>query len=247
MSSATEILSAFFFGAALGFFIEKFFTKKTLQKISLNQRKFISDASHELRTPITIIRGYADILEKFGAEDKEIFFEAATEIKKASQNMQDLLEKLLFLSRAEENFFKFEKKSLKVGELLKNLIESYKNPRIEFFCEEDFIFDGDKIFLEKMFSEIMDNALKFGGKKISATVKKNSVEISDDGIGIAEENFDKIFEKFFKVDKSRTNFDSEKISAGLGLSIAKFIADNHKIKIAIDSKLNQGSKFTLTF
>ena len=246
MSFVTEIFLVIF-GIGLGIFMEKILCRKVMRDNFNKQQNFISAASHEFRTPLTIIRGYADMLEKFGAEDEEIFLESVLAIKNSAQNMQELIEKVLFLSRAEQNILLLEKKSVDVSELLKNLIESYNNPRIEFFCGENFNFVGDKSFLEKMFAEIIDNALKFSAEKISVTVKKNSVEISDSGIGIASENFEKIFEKFFKVDKSRTKTDSEKISAGLGLSIAKFIADAHKIKITVESKLNIGTKITLKF
>ena len=236
-----------FFVIASAIFFGKFFLKKFLKKNFYQQQRFISDASHEFRTPLTIIRGYADMLEKFGAEDKEIFFEATAAIKKSSQNMQDLIEKLLFLARAEENLLPLKKNSVDIAELLKSVVKNFNTARIEFSCKKNFEVVGDKIFLEKMFQEIIDNALTFSEEKIFVEVEKNFVTISDSGIGIVEENFEQIFEKFFKVDKSRTKTDAEKISAGLGLAIAKFISDSHKIKIKIDSKLNQGTKFILRF
>ena len=98
-----------------------------------------------------------------------------------------------------------------------------------------------------MFREIIDNALNFSAEKIFIKVESNCVKITDSGIGIAPENVEKIFDRFFKIDKSRTSQIDEKNSAGLGLSIAKWIAENHDIKIEVDSQLGKGTTFNLIF
>ncbi len=221
-----------------------------LEKSFAQQQRFIADASHELRTPITVIRGYADMLEKYGAEDAEIFEEATAEIKKSAQNMQYLVENLLFLARADAGTQPLKKIPLEINDILKITIESFKNPRLEFVDDKIFETVGDAEFLKKMFAAFIDNALIYSQEKVFVTLKnlENSavVEISDSGIGIAPENLDKIFDRFFRGDKARVKSDEDKISAGLGLSIAKWIADNHGVKIKIESELGKGTTFKLT-
>ena len=204
----------------------------------------VANMSHELRTPLTVIRGYADILENFG-EDLELVAEATDAIKKSAQNMQDLVESVLFLARADQNNLPLNKTPIEVNELLKSVVEKYNNPRLEFLQGETLEIEGDKFFLEKMFREIIDNALNFSAEKIFIKVESNCVKITDSGIGIAPENVEKIFDRFFKIDKSRTSQIDEKNSAGLGLSIAKWIAENHGIKIEVESQLGHGTKFIL--
>lgn len=222
-----------------------------LEESFVQQQKFIADASHELRTPITVIRGYADLLESYGASDAEILAESAAEIKKASQNMQELVEDLLLLARADHGIQPINKNPLELSDVLEAAASSFKNPRIEFTGSVPFETSGDAQLLKKMFAAFIDNALTFSTGKVTVAMKNfgdvAEVKISDSGIGIAPENIGRIFDRFFKVDAARTNSDDNKISAGLGLSIAKFIADKHGIRIGVDSELGRGTVFTLTF
>lgn len=212
-----------------------------LEESFKQQQRFIADASHEFRTPITVIRGYVDMLESYGVEDKELFDEATTEIKKSATNMQTLIESLLFLARADQNNLPLKKSPVEVNKLLQNVVESFHSQRIEFIAGENFEILGDENFLRKMFSEFVENALNFSEDKIIVEFKNSVVKIIDKGIGIAEENRDKIFDRFFLADKSRTKKDIKNFSAGLGLSIAKWIADSHGIKIEVESELNKGT------
>lgn len=221
-----------------------------LEASFVQQQKFIADASHELRTPVTVIRGYVDLLESYGATDAEILAESTAAIKNSTQNMQELVENLLFLARADQGNHPLNKVPLELGDVLRAAVDSFKNPRIEFTCDEPFETVGDAGLLEKMFAAFIDNALTFSTEKVIVRVRNLennvAVEISDSGIGIAPENIGRIFDRFFKVDAARTNSDDDKISAGLGLSIAKFIADQHGIKIGVDSEPGAGTIFTLT-
>ena len=222
-----------------------------LEKSFSQQQRFIADASHELRTPITVIRGYADMLEKYGADDPEILEEATAEIKKSAQNMQYLVENLLFLARADSNNQPLNFAPVEINDVIKSAVESFKNPRVKFINDKAFEIIGDAEFLKKMFAEFIDNALIYSQGEVFIALENFGslavVKISDSGIGIAEENFDKIFDRFYRVDKARAKSDDDKISAGLGLSIAKFIADKHGINIEVESELGKGTTFTLTF
>ncbi len=221
-----------------------------LEESFTQQQKFIADASHELRTPVTVIRGYVELLESYGATDAEIFAESTAAIGNSARNMQGLIENLLFLARADQGTQPMKKIPLELGEVLKAAVDSFNSQRIEFTEGEAFEFTGEAEFLKKMFAAFIDNALTFSEGQVIVSVKifgeTAEVKISDSGIGIAPENLDKIFGRFFKVDAARTNHDDEKISAGLGLSIAKVIADQHGIGIGVTSKLGAGTTFTLT-
>lgn len=219
-----------------------------LEESFTRQKRFIADASHEFRTPITIIKSYAEVLENYGTET-ELREESTTAIKNSAEGMQSLIEKLLFLARADEGNQPIKKIPVELNEILKSTIKN--NSRVDFSGSENFNFIGDPEFLKKMFGEFLNNAMSYSTEKISVEVheEKNfaSVKIIDRGIGISYENREKIFDRFFRADKSRTKSDDEKISAGLGLSIAKWIADQHNIKIKVQSELGHGSIFELIF
>lgn len=219
-----------------------------LEESFTRQKRFIADASHEFRTPITVIKSYAEVLENYGAEE-ELREESTAAIKNSAEGMKNLIEKLLFLARADEGNRPIKKIPVELNEILKAAIKN--NPRINFSGGENFEFIGDPEFLKKMFDEFLSNALNYSTEKISVEVRaeKNfaSVKIIDRGIGISDEDREKIFDRFFRADKSRTKSDDEKISAGLGLSIAKWIADSHGIKINVQSEIGRGSTFELIF
>ncbi|MBR6012718.1 MAG: HAMP domain-containing histidine kinase [Selenomonadaceae bacterium] len=211
------------------------------------QKKFIADVSHELRTPITVIKNYVEILENFGADDPALFKESMSAIKTAAENMQNLVESLLFLARADENTHTLQKVSVEINEILKSVVKNFKNPRVEFVTGEKFNFTGDPEFLKKMFGEILKNSLLYSKEKVIVEIltENNSavVKFIDRGIGISENEIDRIFDRFYRADKSRTKIDDQKNSPGLGLPIAKWIADQHDIKINVQSRLGEGTTF----
>ena len=212
------------------------------------QRQFISDASHELRTPLTVIDGYAEILKKFGAKDKELFDESTAVIRSETENLKNLVESLLFFARADNGEQTLNKISVDVEKILREVVKSFDNRRVEFLSDGNFEMLGDEAALKKMFAAILDNALKYSDDKVFVQLKifadTAQVHIIDNGMGISAEDREKIFDRFFRVDKSRTNSENEN-SVGLGLSVAKWIADNHDIKIKIDGELGKGTDFIL--
>lgn len=216
-----------------------------LEENFTRQKRFIADASHEFRTPITVIRSYAEVLENYG-DDEELRKEATEAIKKSAENMQTLTEKLLFLARADEGNQLLKKIPVELNELLKSVVKN--NSRVKFIGGKNFEFNGDPVFLKKMFGEFLSNALNYSDDEIIVEVQteKNfaAVKFIDKGIGIAEDDKEKIFDRFFRADLSRTKSE-EKFSVGLGLPIAKWIADKHEIKIDVKSKLGEGTSFEL--
>ena len=216
----------------------------------LRQQRFVNDVSHELRTPLTIIRGYVDLLECYGTTDPELFKEAVSSIKNSAQNMQNLVESLLFLARADQGRQPLTKLPVDLDDLLKKFVENYHTPRLKVskFPPCKVLADGE--FLKKMFAAFLDNALRYsnGAVKLEMTTSGNvaTVKFIDKGIGISKEDKEKIFDRFYRTDKARTKVSDKESSVGLGLSVAKWIADRHDIKISVKSKPGEGSTFTLT-
>lgn len=216
------------------------------------QQKFVSDASHELRTPATVIAGYIEVLEKY-SDDKALFNESVEAIRSEAQNMKSLLESLLFLARADQKTQKLHKENFSLSDMIfditnkmQKVITTHEITLLENDSAEIF---GDKTTIRQMLRIFIDNAIKYtpAGGKISVSSKvrgKNIfVKISDTGIGISAENLPKIFSRFFRIDSE--NLVAEANGSGLGLSIAKWIADNHNIKINVESELGKGTTFQL--
>ena len=218
------------------------------------QQKFVSDASHELRTPAAVIKGYIDFIETYGTADEALLKENLKVIGSEAQNMQALLENLLFLSRTDQHRQKLNKKILDlddiIGDVMIKMKTVIKTHHVELINNTPAKIFGDETTIKQMLRIFLDNAVKYtpegGDIKVSSTIdgEKILLSISDSGIGIAPENLDKIFDRFFRIDSE--NLVSETNGSGLGLSIAKWIADNHSMKISVASELGKGTTFTLT-
>ncbi|MBQ9479106.1 MAG: HAMP domain-containing protein [Selenomonadaceae bacterium] len=223
-----------------------------LQESFKQQQRFISDASHELRTPVTVIMGYADMLKRWGAEDRELLDEGITTIHSEAQNMQGLIEELLFLARADQNEQTLIKAPVELSEIIEEAAAkaATQNRTVEILINDVGEIFADKDAIAKMLRIFIDNAIKYsdGVVRIMSRRERSSMRVSieDNGVGIAKEHHEKIFERFYRVDKARTTSPDEKTTAGLGLAIAKWIADNHEIKIELDSAPAEGTRITLT-
>ena len=167
--------------------------------------------------------------------------------------MQALLENLLFISRTDQNRQKLNKKTLDlddiVGDVMQKMKVAIKTHKVALIKNDPAQIFGDETTIRQMMRIFLDNAVKYTpeGGSITADSKvagdKVLLSISDSGIGIAPENVDKIFDRFFRVDTE--DLVSEANGSGLGLSIAKWIADAHDIKISVASELGKGTTFTL--
>ena len=218
------------------------------------QKQFVSDASHELRTPAAVIKGYIEFIETYGTADEALLKENLKVIGSEAQNMQALLENLLFLSRTDQHRQKLNKKILDlddiVGDVMSKMKTVVKTHEVELLRNDTAKIFGDETTIRQMMRIFLDNAVKYtpeGGKISVASARdgdKISLAISDSGIGIAPENQKKIFDRFFRIDSE--DLVSEANGSGLGLSIAKWIADSHGISISVASELGKGTTFTLT-
>lgn len=212
------------------------------------QNQFVSDASHELRTPISVIQGYANLLDRWGKDDKEVLEESISSIKSEAENMKELVEKLLFLARSDKHTQKIEKQPFMMDELIEEILRETKlidiSHHIESDYNEKFTLFADRKLVKEALRIFIDNSIKYtpeeGTIKVDSYVKSTTavVTIGDTGIGISENDLPNIFNRFYRADKSRTKSSG---GTGLGLSIAKWIIENHNGKIDVWSKLDIGT------
>ena len=220
-----------------------------LKEQSQLQIDFVNNASHELKTPIFILKGYVDMLSDWGKNDKEVLDEGLIVLKKEIQNMQELTEKLLFLAKSRN--LTLEKTNINLDSILKevidNLIFAYPKQKINYSSSEIFI-DSDAALLKLLFKNLIENAIKYGkDNPINIELKKEKkvkLIIEDFGVGISEKALPHIFERFYREDEARNR---EIKSYGLGLSIVKEIISLLDIDIQVESQLGKGTKITLLF
>ena len=218
-----------------------------LKEQSQMQIDFVNNASHELKTPIFVLKGYVDMLNDWGKNDKEVLDESLIVLKKEIQNMQDLTEKLLFLAKSKN--LVVEKKSVNLDTVLKETIDNlnfaYPDQLINYSSAEIFI-DSDDALLRLLFKNLIENAIKYGNNSpvnvILEKGRKIKVIIEDFGLGISKEALPHIFERFYREDEARNR---EIKSYGLGLSIVNEILSLLDIDIQVDSELGKGTKITL--
>ena len=217
------------------------------------QKQFVSEASHELRTPITVLQGYSSMLRRWGAEDKEVLAESIDAIESEAKSMQDLVEKLLFLSRHERRKLPFAKERFDMAEVMAELekemvyMTNTRNMQCP-VCESVRVY-GDKQALKQAIRVFLDNAVKYteeGDTIILSCKNRNGaceITIEDTGLGMKREDLEGIFGRFFRADTVRgKNIEGH----GLGLSIARLIIDGHAGKIAVRTQYTKGSCFTIT-
>ena len=219
------------------------------------QRQFVSDASHELRTPVAVIEGYASILDRWGKNDEKTLLESIEAIKSESAHMKELVEQLLFLARGDNETMTFQWNMLDIMNLVEEVFRSAQvvgqGHDWQFIAEparEACYLRGDEGLLKQAIRILTDNAIRYSpaGGTISLTVsaRQDSVRIAvqDQGVGIAPEDIPRIFDRFFRSEASRARAEG---GTGLGLSIAKWIIDKHKGRIEVQSREGVGTRMTV--
>lgn len=214
----------------------------------------MADVSHELKTPITSIMGYSDTLLEDDC-DKETSQKFLKNISSQAKRMGELVSDLLTLSRYDSDMVGNRNEEFNLGELVKNIYESLsfeidkKNQKAECFVTADVPnVVADKAGIERVVTNILTNAIKYtpedGEIKIYVGFVYNDayIKVIDTGIGIPEEDIEKVFERFYRVDKARTR---EMGGTGLGLSIAKEILEKNNSKINIKSELGKGTEVVI--
>lgn len=230
-------------------------------------RQFTGDASHELRTPLAVLMGELEIAlraPKTAREYQEVISSALEEVHRLSQVVQNLLE----LSRAESGQVQIANDIVSMSALMDDIYEDAiilaeeRNIRIEYRPMAGITLHGDKVRLHEAILNVVDNAIKYthpGGRILLALDTEYDVEhgrranervrvsVSDTGIGIPAEDIPHIFDRFYRVDKSRTSGMGGAHSSGLGLSLVKWIVEAHHGTIHVQSHLGKGTTFFLRF
>ena len=222
----------------------------SLQQAFERQENFVSDASHELKTPLSVIAGYANLLRRWGKDDPKILDEAVEAISRESENMKRIVDQLLWLAKIGN--FTLNSTTFNLYETVSDIVDGYKmvNTKHDISLTGDALvtLNTDKNLITEAVRTIVDNAIKYtppsGEIKlhISQTDGRVELSVSDNGIGISQADQAHIFERFYRCDKVRGR---EKGSSGLGLTICKSIVEMMGGKIFVTSELGKGSTFTI--
>ena len=217
-----------------------------------NQKKFVSDASHELRTPLAIIKGYAEIIRKRGTTDIDIFVESIDSIISETDNMRNLIQKLLFLAKGEITKINTKFTDIDANEMVHQIhsdtVVSTKTHKFHLEIGENYKIKGDETLLQQAIRALIENAAKYSEPNTDIYIKSfikdgfGRISIRDEGVGISDEDAKRIFDRFYRVDLSRTKATG---GTGLGLAIVKRIVEIHNGKIEIDSKINEGTEISI--
>lgn len=215
------------------------------------QVRFVSDASHELRTPISVIQGYANLLDRWGKNDEKTLQESIDAIKEEAANMKALVEQLLFLARGDNDSMVLHMEQFDLcalgGEVLgeTRMIDGAHEYRSALAPVE---VCADQALIKQALRILMDNAVKYtpAGGHISISVSQKDhcawLTVQDDGIGIPPQDVPQIFERFYRADESRARKTG---GTGLGLSIAKWIAERHGGHMEVLSREDIGTRISV--
>jgi len=217
------------------------------------QARFVSDASHELRTPISVIQGYANMLDRWGKKDESVLNESIEAIKSESENMKNLVEQLLFLARGINGATQINCKEFSLNDMINEVLEESKmideKHIYRYYNSEEIIVYGDIGLLKQAARILIENAAKYTDEdqvitlKIGVNEKGDSYfSVQDNGIGMNEEDIPHIFDRFFRADTARVRKNG---GTGLGLSIAKWIIDGHKGYFSVLSRKGIGTRITI--
>ncbi len=224
-------------------------TLERLERLFRTQQRLLADVSHELRTPLTTIRGNLDLMRRMGETDPQSLGAIQVEIERMTRLVGDLL----LLARADSGGLPLERKPVELDNILFDvyrqvrLLESPVGIKLAAVDQVTVLGDADR--LKQLFLNLVENAVKYtapgGAVRLSLSKKEDWAffEVSDTGVGIPPENLPHIFDRFYRVDKSRARAQG---GSGLGLSIAKWIAQAHGGAIRVSSQVGEGTTFRVT-
>lgn len=224
-------------------------TLERLERLFRTQQRLLADVSHELRTPLTTIRGNLDLMRRMGETDPQSLSAIQVEIERMTRLVGDLL----LLARADSGGLPLERKPVELDYIL---FDVYRQVRIleppvgiELTEVDQVTVLGDADRLKQLMLNLVENAVKYTppGGEVSLSLSKKAgwafFEVSDTGIGIPPENLPHVFDRFYRVDKARTRAQG---GSGLGLSIAKWVAQAHGGAIRVTSQVGEGTTFSVT-
>ena len=226
----------------------------------MQQARFVNDASHELRTPISVIQGYADMLSRWGKEDPAVLEESITAIKAETEHMNHLVEQLLFLARGDAGRNEVKMEKICLNNILRQIHdESLMIDKTHVYKLEekasDVCITGDEGMIKQAVRILVDNAAKYTKPDdeiiLSVGMKKDEadsgqehpyIQVQDTGAGMADVDVRHMFERFYRADDTR-----QVQGTGLGLSIAKWIMDMHSGHFEITSRKEIGTRICMVF
>ena len=213
------------------------------------QAQFVSDASHELRTPIAVIQGYVKMLDRWGKDDEKVLEESIAAIKAETEHMKTLVEQLLFLARGDSGRQQLSPEPMDLSALMAEVLDEYRmiDPAHEWRqgSMTPAPVSADPALIKQAARILVDNAVRYtpegGSIRLSAgTVDGRAFfEVQDGGIGIAEEDVPRIFDRFFRADPARARASG---GTGLGLSIARWIVERHDGHFEVISRPELGTR-----
>ncbi len=227
------------------------------RQLDMMRQEFVANVSHEIGTPLTTIKGYAELLLDGAIDDKQVAMEFLREINVAADRMKLLRDDLLDLSRFDTKVNKFNMEDVNLVSLVSGccrqnlIVADNKNQKIVFNPpEKPMYIYADPGRINQVITNIMSNAMKYSDNgstiniRLKETEKYYHLEIQDNGIGMPKEALDRIFDRFYRVDKARSRAMG---GNGLGLAIVKEIMDAHKGSIKVYSELGKGTTMVLIF
>ncbi|UOQ94110.1 ATP-binding protein [Halobacillus shinanisalinarum] len=226
-----------------------------MKKLEQMRKDFVANVSHELKTPITSIRGFSETLLDGAMKDEAMLDQFLGIILKESGRLQSLIEDLLELSKVEKEDFKLLVEQVELHKLLSELLPiveqqaERKSIRVEALLERRVVVQGDASRLKQVFMNLLANAVNYTGEEglVQVTLQDHGetvvISIKDNGVGIPEEEISRIFERFYRVDKARSRNSG---GTGLGLAIVKHIIEAHHGSIRVNSEVNEGTTFEVT-
>lgn len=227
-----------------------------LKEVEQFRKDFLGSVAHELRTPVFGIQGYLHTLIDGAAEDEKIRDRFIAKAAKNADSLTAIIEDLIAISRIETNEVKIEKSSFNLIELVNDVFEALEyqasQRQIQFITKglEKVEVEADYQKIKQVFTNLLSNAIKYGKDNGICSVSTFDlrdhvlIEVADNGVGISKEDLPRVFERFYRADKSRSREKGS--STGLGLSIVKHFLDAHEREIKVRSSLSNGTIFTFT-
>ena len=224
------------------------------KNLEVMRKDFVANVSHELKTPITSIKGFSETLLDGAGDEEETRNQFLKIINDESHRIQLLIDDLLILSKLEKDEFELDYTNISVNELLADILPvieqqaEQKKVFFNFLSEKNYEFEADEEKIKQVLINLLANSINYTPEQGEISLDVNSTDeditfkISDTGIGIEKEGLPRIFERFYRVDKARSRDTG---GTGLGLAIVKHIVEVHKGRIEVESEVGKGTSFTV--
>jgi two-component system phosphate regulon sensor histidine kinase PhoR len=223
----------------------------TLKKMETFRREFLADVSHDLKTPIFAAQGFIHTLLDGAIEDPEVSHKFLKKAAKSLDGLEVLVKDILILTQVESGDIRMHFEPIDLKEVVEEVFEQLESKAkkrdisLHLKTKDSVLVNADRLRISQVLTNLVSNGITYGkpGGKVTVTIKGTEVKVADNGIGISEEHLPRVFERFYRVDKSRSRAVG---GTGLGLAIVKHILNAHDASIDVISKLGEGTTFTFT-